>query len=41
MDDYDGIKIFIGLKYGAYEIFNIFWFISFDGDQNIGKKWPQ
>jgi len=25
MDDYDGIKKFSALKYGAYEIFNIFY----------------
>jgi hypothetical protein len=25
MDDYDGIKKISGLKYGAYEIFNIFY----------------
>jgi hypothetical protein len=37
MDDYDGIKNFKILKYDDYEIFNIFCFISFDGDQNIGK----
>jgi hypothetical protein len=26
------------LKYGTYETFEVFLFISFDGDQNIGKK---
>jgi hypothetical protein len=27
-----------GLKYGTNEIFDTFWLISFDGDQNIGGK---
>ncbi len=38
MDDYDGIYNFSGLKYGTYEIFDIFLLINFDGDQNIRKK---
>jgi len=27
-----------GLKYGTYEIFDIFWLITFNWDQNIGIK---
>jgi hypothetical protein len=38
MDDYDGIYNCNDLKYGTYEIFDIFLFISFDGNQNIGAK---
>jgi hypothetical protein len=38
MDDCDGIYNFNGLKYGTYEIFDIFLFINFDGDQNIREK---
>jgi hypothetical protein len=37
VDDYDGILIFSGLKYSTYKIFDTFWFISFDVDQNIKK----
>jgi hypothetical protein len=39
MDEYDGIYNCNGLIYSNYEIFNIFWFISFDGDDNIGEAW--
>jgi len=38
MADYDGIYNCNGLKYGTYEIFDIFLFINFDGDQNITGK---
>jgi hypothetical protein len=38
MYDYDEIYNYNGLKYGTYEIFDIFSLISFDGDQNIGEK---
>jgi hypothetical protein len=38
MYDYDGILNCNGLKYGTDEIFDTFWLISFDGDQNIGGK---
>jgi hypothetical protein len=38
MDDYDRIQNCSGLKYGTYEIFDIFWLIGFNGDQNIGQK---
>jgi hypothetical protein len=38
MDDYDGIKNSIELKYNPFEIFDNFWFIIFYGDQNIGLK---
>jgi hypothetical protein len=37
MNDYDRIKNFNDLKYGIYEIFNNFWPINFDEDQNIKK----
>jgi hypothetical protein len=38
MDDYDGIYNCNGLKYGTHEIFEFFWLISFDGDQNINGE---
>jgi hypothetical protein len=38
MDEIDGIYRCSGLKYGTYKIFNTFWFINIDGDQNIGQK---
>ncbi len=38
MDDYDEILNCNGLKYGSYEIFDTFWFITFYGDQNIRGK---
>ncbi len=38
MDDYDGVQNYNSLKYGTYEIFDIFLFISFDGDKNIKKR---
>lgn len=37
-DEYDGITNCSGLKYGTHEIFNIFWLVSFDRDQNIVEK---
>jgi hypothetical protein len=33
MDDYHGILNCINLKYGTYEVFDIY------GDQNIGEKY--
>jgi hypothetical protein len=38
MDDYDGIYNCNDLKYGTYEIFDTFLFISFDENQNIRGK---
>jgi hypothetical protein len=38
MDNCDGIYNFSDLKYGTYEIFEIFLFINFDGYQNIKGK---
>jgi hypothetical protein len=39
MDDIDGIYNRGGLKLILYyKIFDAFWFINIDGDQNIGKK---
>jgi len=38
MDDYHGISNCSGLKYSIYKIFDTFWFINFDGDQNVKKK---
>jgi hypothetical protein len=34
MDDYDEIYNYSGLKYDTYEIFDTFWLISFDTNQN-------
>jgi hypothetical protein len=34
MVDYDGIYNYSVLKYGSYEIFDIFLLISFDTNQN-------
>jgi hypothetical protein len=38
MDEIDGIYNWSGLKYGIYKIFDTFWLINIDGDQNIGPK---
>jgi hypothetical protein len=38
MDEYDGIYNCNGLIYGSYEIFDTFWLISFDGDDNTREK---
>jgi hypothetical protein len=38
MDEIDGIWSCHGLKYGIYKIFDTFWFINIDGDQNIWQK---
>jgi hypothetical protein len=38
MDEIDGIWSYNGLKYGIYEIFDTFWLINIDRDQNIGQK---
>jgi hypothetical protein len=38
MNDHDEIYNCNGLKYETYEIFNIFYLISFDLDQNIYFK---
>jgi len=38
MDEIDGIYNCSGLKYDIYKIFDTFWFINIDGDQNIGQK---
>jgi hypothetical protein len=35
MDDYDGILNCNSLKYNHFENFDNFWFIIFNGDQNI------
>jgi len=31
-------EIYSGLKYGTYKIFDTFWFINIERDQNIGQK---
>jgi hypothetical protein len=36
MDHYDGIYNYNGLKYSAFENFDNFWLIVFNGDRNIG-----
>jgi hypothetical protein len=38
MDEIDGIWSCNGLKYGTYKIFDTFWFIKINGDQNIRQK---
>jgi hypothetical protein len=38
VDGINGIKKFSGLKYNIYKIFDTFWLINIDGDQNIGQK---
>jgi hypothetical protein len=38
MDEIDGIWSCNGLKYDTYEIFDTFWLINIDRDQNIGQK---
>jgi hypothetical protein len=38
MDDIDGIYNCNGLKYGNYKIFETFWLININGDQNIGHN---
>jgi hypothetical protein len=38
MDDYNGILNWNGLKYDTYRIFDIFLFINFDGNLNIGEN---
>ncbi len=38
MDDIDGILKCNGLKYGTYKIFDTFWPININGDQNIGQN---
>jgi hypothetical protein len=38
MDEIDGIWSCNGLEYGISKIFDTFWLIYIDGDQNIGQK---
>jgi hypothetical protein len=38
MDEINGIKKLNGLKYGTYKIFDTFWLINIDGDQNIRQN---
>ncbi len=38
MAEINGILNCNGLKYGTYKIFDTFWLINVDGDQNIGQK---
>jgi hypothetical protein len=38
MDDIDGIENCSGLEYGTYKIFDTFWLINIDGDQNIKQN---
>jgi hypothetical protein len=38
MDEINEIKSFSGLRYNIYKIFDTFWLINIDGDQNIKQK---
>jgi hypothetical protein len=38
MDDYDGIYNCNSLQYNPFEVFDIFLFVIFYGNQNIGLK---
>jgi hypothetical protein len=38
MDEIDKICSYSGSKYDIYKIFDTFWFINIDGDQNRGQK---
>jgi hypothetical protein len=38
MDEIDGIWSCNGLKFDTYKIFDTFWLININGDQNIGQK---
>jgi hypothetical protein len=38
MDEIDGIWSSNGLEFGTYKIFDTFWLININGDQNIGQK---
>jgi hypothetical protein len=38
MDEINGTLKLNGQKYGTYKIFDTFWLINIDGDQNIRPK---
>jgi hypothetical protein len=39
LDEIDGIYNYSGLNYGTYTIFDTFWFINIDEDQNLAQKY--
>jgi hypothetical protein len=38
MDEINGIKNIINVKYGTCKLFDTFWLNNIDGDQNIKQK---